>query len=160
MPYLTGYSSKSHDGYLGNSVLGEWCNIGADTNSSNLKNNYTEIKLWDYSTERFIPTGLQFCGLIMGDHSKCGINTMFNTGTTVGVSSNIFGPGFPRNFIPSFSWGGNHGFSTYLTKKAFDTAERVMVRRNKAFDDKERAILENVFQQTAKWRRWEKISMQ
>ena len=103
---LTGYSNKSHDGYLGNSVLGEWCNIGADSNTSNLKNNYAEVKLWNYESERFLPTGQQFCGLFLADHSKCGINTMFNTGTVVGVSANIFGSGFPRNFIPSFSWGG------------------------------------------------------
>ncbi|MDD2822415.1 MAG: GlmU family protein, partial [Flavobacterium sp.] len=102
---LFAYSNKGHDGFLGNSVLGEWCNIGADSNNSNLKNNYEEVKLWSYETEGFAKTGLQFCGLMMGDHSKCGINTMFNTGTVVGVSANIFGSGFPRNFVPSFSWG-------------------------------------------------------
>jgi UDP-N-acetylglucosamine diphosphorylase/glucosamine-1-phosphate N-acetyltransferase len=115
---LFGYSNKGHDGFLGNSVLGEWCNIGADSNNSNLKNNYEEVKLWSYETENFAKTGLQFCGLMMGDHSKCGINTMFNTGTVVGVSTNIFGSGFPRNFVPSFSWGGASGFSTYMTNKA------------------------------------------
>ena len=104
---LMGYSNKGHDGFLGNAVLGEWCNIGADSNNSNLKNNYEEVKLWSYETENFAKTGLQFCGLMMGDHSKCGINTMFNTGTVVGVSTNIFGSGFPRNFVPSFSWGGD-----------------------------------------------------
>ncbi|MFM7896801.1 MAG: ABC transporter transmembrane domain-containing protein, partial [Flavobacterium sp.] len=116
---LFGYSNKGHDGFLGNSVLGEWCNIGADSNNSNLKNNYEEVRLWSYETEGFARTGLQFCGLMMGDHSKCGINTMFNTGTVVGVSTNIFGSGFPRNFVPSFSWGGASGFTTYITKKAF-----------------------------------------
>ena len=99
---LFAYSNKGHEGFLGNSVLGEWCNLGADTNTSNLKNNYAEVRLWDYNTEGFARTGLQFCGLIMGDHSKCGINTMFNTGTMVGVSANVFGSGYPRNFIPRF----------------------------------------------------------
>ena len=134
-------SNKGHDGFLGDSVLGEWCNIGADSNNSNLKNNYEEVKLWSYETEGFAKTGLQFCGLMMGDHSKCGINTMFNTGTVVGVSANIFGSGFPRNFVPSFSWGGAAGFTTYITKKAFETAKLVMGRRNIDFDETEAAIL-------------------
>jgi len=150
---LFGYSNKGHDGFLGNSVLGEWCNIGADSNNSNLKNNYEEVKLWSYETENFAKTGLQFCGLMMGDHSKCGINTMFNTGTVVGVSANIFGSGFPRNFVPSFSWGGASGFTTYITKKAFETARIVMARRNVEFDEKEAAILEHVFEETKKWRK-------
>ncbi|HJR99892.1 MAG TPA: GlmU family protein [Flavobacterium sp.] len=150
---LFNYSNKGHEGFLGNSVLGEWCNIGADSNNSNLKNNYEEVKLWSYETEGFAKTGLQFCGLMMGDHSKCGINTMFNTGTVVGVSSNIFGSGFPRNFVPSFSWGGAAGFSTYITKKAFETAKLVMSRRNIEFDEKEAAILEHVFEETKKWRK-------
>jgi UDP-N-acetylglucosamine diphosphorylase/glucosamine-1-phosphate N-acetyltransferase len=150
---LFGYSNKGHDGFLGNSVLGEWCNIGADSNNSNLKNNYEEVKLWSYETESFVKTGLQFCGLMMGDHSKCGINTMFNTGTVVGVSANIFGSGFPRNFVPSFSWGGATGFTTYTTNKAFATAKLVMSRRNVEFDDKEQAILEHVFEETKKWRK-------
>jgi UDP-N-acetylglucosamine diphosphorylase/glucosamine-1-phosphate N-acetyltransferase len=147
------YSNKGHEGFLGNSVLGEWCNIGADTNTSNLKNNYAEVRLWDYATERFAPTGLQFCGLMMGDHSKCGINTMFNTGTVVGVSANIFGAGFPRNFIPSFSWGGSGGSTTYKTIKAFEVAEKVMARRDIEFSDEDKAILEEVFEQTQKYRR-------
>ena len=150
---LFAYSNKGHDGFLGNSVLGEWCNIGADSNNSNLKNNYEEVKLWSYETEGFAKTGLQFCGLMMGDHSKCGINTMFNTGTVVGVSTNIFGSGFPRNFVPSFSWGGPAGFPTYITKKAFETARIVMARRNIEFDEKEARILEHVFEQTKKWRK-------
>jgi UDP-N-acetylglucosamine diphosphorylase/glucosamine-1-phosphate N-acetyltransferase len=150
---LFGYSNKGHDGFLGNSVLGEWCNIGADSNNSNLKNNYEEVKLWSYETEGFAKTGLQFCGLMMGDHSKCGINTMFNTGTVVGVSANIFGSGFPRNFVPSFSWGGASGFTTYVTKKAFETARLVMSRRNVDFDEREAAILEHVFEETKKWRK-------
>ena len=149
---LFGYSNKGHDGFLGNSVLGEWCNLGADTNNSNLKNNYAEVRLWSYETEGFARTGLQFCGLMMGDHSKCGINTMFNTGTVVGVCANIFGSGFPRNFVPSFSWGGNSGFTTYLTKKAFEVAKVVMSRRDIDFTDKDAAILEHVFQDTKKWR--------
>ena len=150
---LFAHSNKGHDGFLGNSVLGEWCNIGADSNNSNLKNNYDEVKLWSYETEGFAKTGLQFCGLMMGDHSKCGINTMFNTGTVVGVSSNIFGSGFPRNFVPSFSWGGAAGFATYTTKKAFETAKLVMGRRNIEFDEKEAAILEYIFEETKKWRK-------
>lgn len=149
---LFGYSNKGHDGFLGNSVLGEWCNIGADSNNSNLKNNYEEVRLWSYETEGFAKTGLQFCGLMMGDHSKCGINTMFNTGTVVGVSANIFGAGFPRNFVPSFSWGGAAGFSTYLTQKAFQTAKIVMARRNVTFTDQDAAILTHVFEETKKFR--------
>ncbi len=150
-----GYSSKAHDGFLGNSVIGEWCNLGADTNNSNLKNNYEEVKVWNYKTEKFKKTGLQFCGLIMADHSKCGINTMFNTGTVVGVSSNIFGSGFPRNFIPSFSWGGNSGFTTYKTNKVFEVAEIVMKRRNIEFTDDDKSILEKVFELTSKYRNYE-----
>ena len=150
---LFAHSNKGHEGYLGDSVIGEWCNMGADTNNSNLKNNYEEVKLWSYETERFAKTGLQFCGLMMGDHSKCGINTMFNTGTVVGVSANIFGAGFPRNFIPSFSWGGASGFSTYITKKAFETARLVMSRRGLEFDEREAAILEHVFEESKKWRK-------
>ena len=146
-------SNKGHEGFLGNSVLGEWCNLGADTNNSNLKNNYAEVRLWDYETEGFAKTGLQFCGLMMGDHSKCGINTMFNTGTVVGVSANIFGSGFPRNFIPSFSWGGSAGFTTYNTNKAFETASLVMQRRGLEFDEQEAAILQHVFEETKKFRK-------
>ena len=150
---IFGYSSKGHDGFLGNSVLGEWCNIGADTNTSNLKNNYAEIRLWNYQTEGFSRTGLQFCGLIMGDHSKCGINTMLNTGTVVGVSANIFGSGFPRNFVPSFSWGGSNGFTTYLTKKAFEVANLVMARRKEVFTEQDKQILEHIFEETKTYRR-------
>ena len=146
---IFGYSNKGHEGFLGNSVLGEWCNLGADTNTSNLKNNYENVKLWNYAKGGFMDTGLQFCGLMMGDHSKCGINTMFNTGTVVGVSSNIFGDGFPRNFIPSFSWGGASGFTTYQLKKACDTAEKAMERRKVILDDIEKEILTYVFELTA-----------
>ena len=147
-----GYSSKAHDGFLGNSVIGEWCNLGADTNNSNLKNDYAEVKLWNYETESFKNTGLQFCGLIMGDHTKCGINTMFNTGTVVGVSANIFGSGFPRNFIPSFSWGGASGFSVYKLAKVFDVVEKVFARRKLKFDKVEKDILSHVYDMTKRYR--------
>ena len=150
---IQGYSNKGHDGFLGNSVLGEWCNLGADTNTSNLKNNYAPVKLWDYNRGRFSNTGLQFCGLMMGDHSKCGINTMFNTGTVVGVSANIFGEGFPRNFIPSFSWGGKSGFMNYKLDKVFEVAEVVMQRRGKTLDDVEKSILEHIFEVTMPYRK-------
>ncbi len=149
---IIGYSNKAHDGFLGNSVLGEWCNIGADSNNSNLKNNYAQVKLWNYGEEKFVSTQQQFCGLFMGDHSKCGINTMFNTGTVVGVSCNIFGAGFPRKFIPSFSWGGPHGYEEYLFDKAMETARRVMARRNKELTDKDIAILKQVFDMSKKYR--------
>lgn len=145
---IWGYSSKGHEGYLGNSVMGQWCNIGADSNNSNLKNNYAEVKLWDYSTEHFRKTGLQFCGLIMADHAKCGINTMFNTGTVAGVSANIFGAGFPRNFIPDFAWGGAHGFETYTLHKMFETTEKVYERRDMEFNQTEKDILTQIFEDT------------
>ena len=150
---MMGYSNKGHDGYMGNSVLGHWCNLGADTNTSNLKNNYAQVRLWDYDTEKFAKTGNQFCGLMMGDHSKCGINTMFNTGTVVGVSANIFGAGYPRNFIPSYSWGGSSGMETYNTTKAFEVAAVVMARRGLEFDTQEEAILNEVFEISKQWRR-------
>lgn len=142
-------SNKGHDGYLGNSVIGEWCNLGADTNTSNLKNNYLPVKIWSYVKEGFEDTGLQFCGLIMGDHSKAGINTMFNTGTVVGVASNIFGDGFPRTYIPSYSWGGASGFTTHQLKKAIETAEIVMKRRNQDMSEEDKKILEYIFHNTA-----------
>lgn len=151
---IWGNSSKGHEGYLGNSVLGEWCNIGADSNNSNLKNNYAEVKLWDYTSERFRKTGLQFCGLIMADHAKCGINTMFNTGTVVGVSANVFGAGFPRNFIPDFAWGGAHGFEVYGLNKMLETMKKVYSRRNKELDEIEINLITKVFNQTEKYRRF------
>lgn len=153
---ILGNSNKAHDGYLGNSVVGEWCNLAADTNASNHKNNYSDVKLWNYETQRFMDTGLTDCGLIMGDHSRSGTNTMFNTGTVVGVSANIFGSGFPSNFIPSFSWGGSRGFATYQIDKAVETADRVMQRRNESLSVEERLILLRVFEDTMKYRRWEK----
>jgi UDP-N-acetylglucosamine diphosphorylase/glucosamine-1-phosphate N-acetyltransferase len=151
---IFGYSSKGHDGYLGNSVLGEWCNLGAGTTTSNLKNNYAEIKLWDFNSGRFAKTGLQFCGLLMGDHSKSGINTMFNTGTVVGVSVNIFGSGFPRNFIPSFSWGGAAGFTTFQMNKVSEVATAVMQRKSLVFDDKDQKILDHIFDETKQYRNY------
>lgn len=153
---LLGYSNKGHDGYLGNSVIGEWCNLGADTNTSNLKNNYAPVKIWSHAAGRFVNTGQQFCGLMMGDHSKCGINTMFNTGTVVGVAANIFGAGFPRNFIPSFSWGGASGFETFRLNKVAEVNERVMARRGLPYDEVERGIMQHVFEQTTKDRVWER----
>lgn len=149
---IMGYSNKGHDGFLGNSVVGEWCNLGADTNNSNLKNNYDEVRLWSYVSKGFAKTGLQFCGLIMGDHSKSGINTMFNTGTVVGVSANVFGGGFPRTFIPSFSWGGASGFIEYRIEKALEAAARVMERRGIALDKVEEDILRTVFDLTKGYR--------
>lgn len=151
---IFGYSSKGHEGYLGNSVLGEWCNIGADSNNSNLKNNYAKVRLWNYATEKFEQTGLQFCGLMMGDHSKTAINTMLNTGTVIGVNANIYVPGFPRNFVPSFSWGGASGFTTYLPQKAFEAAKVMMARRGVEFNQEDADILNHVFEQTKKWRNY------
>jgi UDP-N-acetylglucosamine diphosphorylase/glucosamine-1-phosphate N-acetyltransferase len=151
---LQGFSNKGHDGFLGNAVVGEWCNLGADTNNSNLKNNYTEVKVWNYPSNRFIRTGLQFCGLIMGDHSKTGINTMLNTGTVAGVSANIFGSGFPRNFIPSFSWGGAAGLVDYKLEKAFETMEEVMRRRDLELTETDKVIFRHIFKETEKYRRW------
>ncbi|MES3016998.1 MAG: putative sugar nucleotidyl transferase [Bacteroidota bacterium] len=150
---IFGNSAKGHEGYLGNSVLGEWCNIGADTNNSNMKNNYAEVRLWDYPKQNFRKTGLQFCGLIMGDHAKCGINTMFNTGTVVGVSANIFGSGFPRNYVPDFAWGGNQGFETYTLSKMFEVAERVYERKNEVFGDIDKRIITKVFELSERYRR-------
>jgi UDP-N-acetylglucosamine diphosphorylase/glucosamine-1-phosphate N-acetyltransferase len=137
-----GYANKAHDGFLGNAVIGEWCNLGADTNNSNLKNTYEEVKLWSYPEGSFVKTGLQFCGLIMGDHSKSGINTMFNTGTVVGVSCNIYGAGFQRNFIPSFSWGSPAGMKPYNLKKAVQVAEAVYTRRGLDFNHMEKEIFD------------------
>lgn len=150
---MMGYSNKAHDGFLGNSVIGEWCNIGAGSNNSNLKNNYMPVKLWTYSEERFATTGLTFCGLTMGDHSKCGINTMFNTGTVVGVSANVFGSGFSRTFIPDFAWGGVGTFVTYRLHDALATAEKVLARRNKKLSEADKKILAEVFTMTEKYRK-------
>lgn len=144
---IFGYSNKAHDGFLGNSVVGEWCNLGADTNTSNLKNNYANVKVYSYGDKKPLDSGLQFCGLFMGDHSKSGINTMFNTGTVVGVGCNVFGSEFPPTFVPDFSWGGASGFETYELAKLFETAERVFGRRKMKFDEKEKGVLRKVFEQ-------------
>ncbi len=145
---IFGYSNKAHDGFFGNSVIGEWCNIGADSNTSNLKNTYDNVRLWNYPSQTFINTNLQFCGTMMGDHSKCGINTMYNTGTVIGVCANIFGSGYQRNFIPSYSWGGTSGLATYSSNKAIDVARRVWERRGLDFTEKDKKILDAVFQNT------------
>lgn len=145
---IQGFSNKGHDGFLGNSILGEWCNLGADTNTSNLKNNYSTVRIWNYNERQYADTGLTFCGLIMGDHSKCSINTMFNTGTVVGVCANIFGGDFPPKHVCSFSWGGSSGSVEYDLGKALLTAERVMARRARALDEPARKMLAEVFRLT------------
>jgi UDP-N-acetylglucosamine diphosphorylase/glucosamine-1-phosphate N-acetyltransferase len=151
---LYGHSNKAHDGFLGDSVIGEWCNLGAGTNNSNLKNNYSQVKMWNFKEETYLKTGLNFCGLMMGDHSKCSINTMFNTGTVVGVSANIFGTGFPPKFIPSFSWGGSEGFKTYRMEEAIEVAQRVFERRTKKFDATEIKIMKHLFDSATNHRAW------
>ena len=148
-----GYSNKGHDGFLGDSVIGEWCNLGADTNTSNLKNNYAKVKLWNYESERFDQTDEQFLGLIMGDHSKSAINTMFNTGTVIGFSCNIYGSGFPRNFIPSFSWGGNLGYSDFKLKKAIEVARMAMDRRGVEFSEEDEHLFEKIYNSEQKWKK-------
>ena len=147
---IFGYSNKGHDGFIGNTVIGEWCNLGADTNTSNLKNNYSQVQVYSYKEKGLANTGLQFCGLIMGDHSKAGINTMFNTGTVVGVCANIFGAGFPDKFIPSFAWGGAEGFETFKLDKAYEIAERVMARRKIKLEEADKKILKHIFDTTSK----------
>ena len=141
-------SNKGHDGFLGNAVIGSWCNLGADTNCSNLKNNYGGVSVWEEHSPSYVPSGLQFCGLMMADHSKCGINTMFNTGTVAGVSCNIFGGGFPDKHIPSFSWGGSEGLSTYRFDQAMDTARRMMARRGRSLSDAELGMYRHIFETT------------
>lgn len=151
---IFGYSNKAHDGYLGNAVIGEWCNIGAGTNASNLKNDYSKIRLWNYTKRTFMRTDLQFCGLIMGDHSKAGINCMFNTATVVGVGCNIHGAGFPRPFIPSFSEGSpTAGFKDVNLVKFFEIAERAMSRRNIALTDLDRRIFQAIFEVASTYKR-------
>ena len=141
-----GYSNKAHDGFVGNSVIGQWCNLGADTNTSNLKNNYGKVKTWSVQSEQYMDTGLTFCGLLMGDHSKCGINTMFNTGTVTGVCANIFGGGFPEKWIPSFTWGGPQGMVKYRLDEALETAAAVFGRRNMTLTDADRTLLTHLHQ--------------
>ena len=142
---IFGYSSKGHDGFIGNSVIGEWCNFGADSNSSNMKNNYGNVRLWSYRTQSFEDTGLQFAGLIMGDHSKTAINTQLNTGTVVGVASNIFKAGFPPNLVENFSWGGFKDDERFKLDKAYEVAERAMARRKVVLTDQDKAILKHIF---------------
>ncbi|MEE1943903.1 putative sugar nucleotidyl transferase [Pedobacter sp. KR3-3] len=149
---IWGNSAKGHEGYLGNSVMGEWCNIGADSNNSNLKNNYANVKLYDYETQKMRDTALQFCGLIMADHAKCGINTMFNTGSVVGVGANVFGAGFPPNHIPDFSWGGAQGFETYRLDKMLATTAKVLARKQEVLNDTDGAILAHIFEITEQYR--------
>ncbi|GAB5555039.1 MAG: GlmU family protein [Saprospiraceae bacterium] len=153
---IQAYSNKQHEGFLGNSIIGEWCNVGADTNTSNLKNNYEEVKVWNYSSERFQATGTQFCGLIMGDHAKTGINTMLNTGTVIGVAANVYGAGYPRTFIPSFAMGGPQGYKTFKIENAFQMVERMMARRDVAYTSEDRLIMMRIFEDSSKYRRWEK----
>lgn len=143
---IFGYTNKGHDGFIGNSVIGEWCNLGADTNSSNLKNNYAMVKLWNYKAKKFVNTGLQFVGLIMGDHSKSAINTQFNTGTVVGVAANIFKSGFPPNLIDSFSWGGMKGDEKFKLEKAYEVAELAMARRKVPFTEMDQKILKTIYE--------------
>jgi UDP-N-acetylglucosamine diphosphorylase/glucosamine-1-phosphate N-acetyltransferase len=147
---MFGYSNKAHDGFFGNCVIGEWCNIGADSNASNLKNTYEEVRLWSIEKSTFVPSGTMFCGTIMADHSKCGINTMFNTGTVIGVSCNIYGHGYQRNFIPSFVWGGNSGIKVYEVEKAIEVAEKVEERRGIQMSDDDKRILLHVYRLTLK----------
>jgi UDP-N-acetylglucosamine diphosphorylase/glucosamine-1-phosphate N-acetyltransferase len=149
---IFGNSNKAHDGFLGNTVVGEWCNFGADTNCSNLKNDYAEVRQWNYPEGKFVKTGLQFCGLVMGDYSRTAINTMLNTGTVVGVGANIYGSGFPRNFVPSFMWGGSAGFKPCTPETLCQVAERVLARRGLQLSDIDRQLIADVFGLTAKYR--------
>ncbi|MBE7176544.1 MAG: glucose-1-phosphate thymidylyltransferase [Mucilaginibacter polytrichastri] len=149
---MYGNSNKGHEGYLGDSIVGEWCNFGADTNNSNMKNNYSSVRIWSYETSTYRDTGMQFCGLIMADHAKSGINTMFNTGTVVGVSANVFGGGYPPKFVPDFAWGGSEGFCGYLPDRMIETAQRVFTRQNAVLGQTEQSILHHIFEQTQHFR--------
>jgi UDP-N-acetylglucosamine diphosphorylase/glucosamine-1-phosphate N-acetyltransferase len=144
---IFGYSNKAHDGFIGNTVIGEWCNLGADTNCSNLKNNYSLVDIYNYRQEKMMSTGQQFCGLIMGDYSKTGINTMLNTGTVVGICSNIFGAGFPSKHIPSFSWCSIDNTEIYQLEKGIETIERMKARRGLKLEEREKQILKFLFDQ-------------
>jgi len=150
---ILGYSNKGHDGFLGNAVIGEWCNIGAASDASNLKNNYGKLRVWNYSNESFIKTDLQFCGLLMGDYSRCSIHSTFNTATVVGVCANLFGTGFPRTFLPSFSYGGAQGLKTYAFDKALESNIAMMERRRVVLTSYDREVLQTVFDFTARWRK-------
>ncbi|MBA22321.1 MAG: glucose-1-phosphate thymidylyltransferase [Flavobacteriales bacterium] len=148
-----GNSNKGHDGFLGNAVIGQWCNIGSATDASNLKNNYSKVRIWNYTSENFAKSELQFCGLLMGDYSRCGIHSMFNTATVIGVNSNVFGTGFPRTFIPSFSYGGAQGFQTYAFSKAMESNRMMMDRKDESLSELDLEILKAVFEQSSVWRR-------
>lgn len=153
-----GYSNKAHHGYLGRSFIGEWCNIGAGTTVSNLRNDYAPIKLWDYSSSKFVPTGETFCGLILGDHARLGINMMINSGTSIGIACNLYGDGFPRNFIPPFTMGGAAGLKTFPVDQAIHSMERMMERRQQELSIQERLTIIRLFEDTASQRSWEKRS--
>lgn len=146
---MTGFSNKAHDGFLGNAVIGEWCNLGAGCTASNLKNTYAPIKLWSMAEGRFVKTDMQFCGLIMGDHSKAGINTMFNTATVIGVGVNFYGAGFPRTYLPSFTEGSPLGMKPVIMDRFFDTASRMMSRRHKELTPIDKEIYINIREQSA-----------
>ena len=148
-----GNSNKGHDGFLGNAVIGQWCNIGSATDASNLKNNYSKVRIWNYTSKNFAKSELQFCGLLMGDYSRCGIHSMFNTATVLGVNANVFGTGFPRTFIPSFSYGGAQGFKTYAFSKAMEANRMMMDRKGKQLSELDLEILKDVFEQSSVWRR-------
>ena len=150
---IIGNSNKGHDGFLGNAAIGEWCNLGAATNSSNLKNDYGNTRAWNYTQKKFISTGLRFCGLIMGDHSKTAIQTPINTATVVGVGCSIFSIGFPRTFIPSFSRGGSQGMTENNLNKMMDTAGLVMSRRGQDMQASDKAVLKHLFAATKEFRR-------
>ena len=148
-----GNSNKGHDGFLGNAVIGQWCNIGSATDASNLKNNYSKVRIWNYTSKNFAKSELQFCGLLMGDYSRCGIHSMFNTATVIGVNANVFGTGFPRTFIPSFSYGGAQGLKTYAFSKAMEANRMMMDRKGKQLSELDLEILKDVFEQSSVWRR-------
>ena len=148
-----GNSNKGHDGFLGNAVIGQWCNIGSATDASNLKNNYSKVRIWNYTFKNFAKSELQFCGLLMGDYSRCGIHSMFNTATVIGVNANVFGTGFPRTFIPSFSYGGAQGFKTYAFSKAMEANRMMMDRKGEQLSELDLEILKDVFEQSSVWRR-------
>jgi UDP-N-acetylglucosamine diphosphorylase/glucosamine-1-phosphate N-acetyltransferase len=152
---IFGNSNKAHDGYLGNSIIGEWCNLGAGTNVSNLKNTYKDVHMWSYVQRNYEDSGQLFLGVVIGDHTKCGISTMLNTGTVIGVSANVFGAGFPKTFVPSFAWGGAESMDTYRLDKAIETAARVMARRGVELDDDDKDIFSYIFNNSAEWRAWE-----
>lgn len=146
---MTGYSNKAHDGFLGNAAIGEWCNLGAGCTASNLKDTYAPVKLWSMAEGRFVKTDLQFCGLIMGDHSKAGINTMFNTATVIGVGVNFYGAGFPRTYLPSFTEGSPLGMKPVIMERFFDTASRMMARRHKELTPIDKEIFISIQEQNA-----------